>query len=56
MYVTDVNGKNVRRISREAGSYYTPVWSPRGDMIAFTKQEGGQFYIGVMKLMALTKE
>jgi TolB protein len=24
------------------------VWSPRGDLIAFTKQEGGQFSIGVM--------
>ena len=27
----------------------TPVWSPRGDYIAFTKIESGQFYIGVMK-------
>ncbi len=27
----------------------TPVWSPRGDMIAFTKQNDGRFYIGVMK-------
>ena len=49
LYVSDLNGKNVQRISRESGSYYTPVWSPRGDMIAFTKQEGGQFYIGVME-------
>ncbi len=49
LYVSDLQGENVRRISREAGSYYTPVWSPRGDMIAFTKQEGGQFYIGVME-------
>jgi TolB protein len=24
------------------------VWSPRGDLIAFTKQAGGQFLIGVM--------
>ena len=50
LYVTDNLGKKVKRISREAGSYYTPVWSPRGDMIAFTKQEGGQFYIGVMEI------
>ena len=50
LYICDNNGKNVKRISREAGSYYTPVWSPRGDMIAFTKQEGGQFYIGVMEI------
>ena len=25
------------------------MWSPRGDFIAFTKQTGGQFHIGVMK-------
>jgi TolB protein len=25
------------------------VWSPRGDLIAFTKLLGGQFLIGVMK-------
>ena len=28
--------------------YATPVWSPRGDLIAFTKFLGGEFYIGVM--------
>ena len=50
LYVTDIDGKKTKRISREAGSYYTPVWSPRGDMIAFTKQEQGQFYIGVMEI------
>ena len=31
------------------GSYSTPVWSPRGDYIAFTKQGGGQFSIGIIK-------
>ena len=31
------------------GTYSTPVWSPRGDYIAFTKQAGGKFAIGVMK-------
>ena len=25
------------------------MWSPRGDLIAFTKQSGGEFQIGVMK-------
>ena len=25
------------------------VWSPRGDLIAFTKQTGGEFQIGVMR-------
>ena len=50
LYVSNSDGKNVKRISRQGGSYYTPVWSPRGDMIAFTKLEGGQFYIGVMEI------
>jgi TolB protein len=25
------------------------VWSPRGDLIAFTKQNAGRFHIGVMR-------
>jgi TolB protein len=37
------------RISSGAGRYGTPVWSPRGDLIAFTKQNQGRFYIGVMR-------
>ena len=31
------------------GRYSTPVWSPKGDYIAFTRQKGGSFGIGVMK-------
>lgn len=31
------------------GYYSTPVWSPRGDYIAFTKQIGGEFFIGVIQ-------
>ena len=37
-----------RPISSGSGNYHTPVWSPCGDMIAFTKQQGGRFHIGVM--------
>ncbi|HYN26917.1 MAG TPA: protein TolB, partial [Burkholderiales bacterium] len=36
-------------ISFSEGSYSTPVWSPRGDYIAFTKLGGGKFSIGIMK-------
>ena len=40
--------KKIKRISFGKGRYATPVWSPRGDLIAFTKLLGGEFYIGVM--------
>ncbi|MEQ9315580.1 MAG: Tol-Pal system beta propeller repeat protein TolB, partial [Henriciella sp.] len=37
------------RITFGRGSYSTPVWSPRGDLIAFTRQYNGRFYIGVIR-------
>ena len=43
------DGSNAKRISFGDGRYSTPVWSPRGDLIAFTKQIPGRFLIGVMK-------
>jgi len=49
LYVMGANGGEPKRISFGNGRYSTPVWSPRGDLIAFTKQSGGQFLIGVMK-------
>src|SRR5258705_4739756 len=45
----DGGGGEARRISFGSGKYGTPVWSPRGDLIAFTKIDGGSFYIGVMR-------
>jgi TolB protein len=49
LYVMNRDGSNVERISFRQGSRYaTPVWSPRGDYIAFTRMEGNSFYIGVM--------
>ena len=44
----NADGSNQHRISFGGGKNGTPVWSPRGDMIAFTKQGGGAFHIGVM--------
>lgn len=49
LFVMDANGGNIRRISSGEGRYFQPVWSPRGDWIAFTKQHEGTFYVGVMK-------
>jgi TolB protein len=46
IYVMDADGSNQRRISFGGGGYATPVWSPRGDLIAFTRT--GSFQIGVM--------
>ena len=46
LYVMNADGSNQRRISFGGGGYATPEWSPRGDLIAFTKTGG--FRIGVM--------
>ena len=43
------DGTGQRRISFGQGRYSTPVWSPRGDNIAFTRFGGGRFSIGVMR-------
>ena len=44
----DSNGKGVKRISFGNGRYATPVWAPKGELIAFTKMYKNKFYIGVM--------
>ena len=43
------DGSDVKRITFGQGIYGTPVWAPRGDLIAFTKMYQGAFYIGVMR-------
>jgi TolB protein len=50
IYVMAAGGGAAQRISfGQGGRYSTPVWSPRGDYIAFTRQAGGRFAIGVIK-------
>ena len=50
LYVMSAQGGEPSRISFGANGHYgTPVWSPRGDLIAFTKQSKGRFHIGVMR-------
>ncbi len=48
LYLMNADGSNVKRLTFGKGNYGTPVWSPRGDYIAFTKQEGS-FHIGVIR-------
>ncbi len=48
LYVKSTGAGEGKRISFGKGLYHTPVWSPRGDLIAFTRQNGGTFSIGVM--------
>ena len=48
IYVRDTSGGEGTRISFSPGRYDNPIWSPRGDLIAFTRQKGNTFYIGVM--------
>jgi dipeptidyl aminopeptidase/acylaminoacyl peptidase len=49
IYVMNADGSNPHRISFTPGANGTPVWSPRGDLIAFTKRVGSNFTIGVMR-------
>ena len=53
IYVMSAQGGAAQRISFAKddvnASYSTPVWSPRGDYIAFTRQGAGQFSIGLIK-------
>ncbi len=48
IYVMNSDGSNVQRISFGEGQYATPEWSPRGDLVAFTKIGGGAFRVGTM--------
>ena len=48
LYSMNLKTRKKKRISFGNGRYATPVWSPRGDIIAFTKFLQGEFYIGVM--------
>jgi TolB protein len=51
LYIMGASGGGAQRISYGNGRYGTPVWSPRGDLIAFTRYAGdtSNFSIGVMR-------
>jgi TolB protein len=48
IYVMGVDGSNPKRISFGSGRYATPEWSPRGDLIAYTRLSGG-IRVGTMR-------
>ena len=50
LYIKNPNDKsaNAKRITYGKGNYATPVWSPRGDYIAFTKSYKKKFFIGLI--------
>lgn len=50
LYIMNISTGDTRRISHGQGRYSTPVWSPRGDLIAFTKSNAGRFHIGAMRV------
>jgi TolB protein len=53
IYIMPASGGAAQRISfpkdNVNASYQTPVWSPAGDYIAFTRQGASSFSVGVMK-------
>ena len=49
IYVVSAAGGPAKRISFGEDRYSTPVWSPRGDLIAFTRIKNTSFGIGEMK-------
>ena len=49
IYTMNVDGSDQKKISTGTGRYSQPVWSPRGDLIAYTKRSNGTFCIGVMR-------
>jgi TolB protein len=49
IYVLNIDGGSPKRITFGKGRYGTPVWSPRGDLIAFTRIAKGRFSIGIMR-------
>ncbi|GBR02643.1 Tol-Pal system protein TolB [Acetobacter oeni] len=48
LYIMSASGGAARRLSYGSGNYGDSVWSPRGDLIGFTRIAGGQFSLGVM--------
>ena len=50
IFIANSDGTQSKQISQENGEYFNPTWSPLGDMIAYSKNEGSNSYIGVMDI------
>ena len=48
IYVMDIDGKNLRRLTKNLGNAWNPSWSPNGERIAFTSNGNGNNDIYVM--------
>ncbi|HOX23971.1 MAG TPA: hypothetical protein PLL10_10930, partial [Elusimicrobiales bacterium] len=48
IFLTDVTGGQLRKLTRDAGKNEDPSWSPDGRFIAFTSTRGGGRQIFVM--------
>jgi TolB protein len=44
----DADGSNVQRLTTSGAYNVTPRWSPKGDRIAYARQEGGGFQIHII--------
>jgi TolB protein len=49
IYLMDAGGGPARRISGGEADHMAPAWSPRGDLIAFTRIDRGDTVLGIMR-------
>ena len=48
MYIADINGKNVRKLTSDTLVNYKATWSPDGKRIAFGQRENGYYQIAII--------